>query len=37
MLFRQGNVLFKENGKEENALQLSNLSISIPTNNLFEI
>jgi hypothetical protein len=23
MLFRQGNVLFKENGKEENALQLS--------------
>ena len=33
---RQGNVLFKENGKEENALQLSNLSISIPTHNLFE-
>ena len=31
MLFRQGNVLFKENGKEENALQLS-----IPTHNLFE-
>ena len=28
---RQGNVLFKENGKEENALQLS-----IPTHNLFE-
>lgn len=25
-----------ENGKEENALQLSNLSISIPTHNLFE-
>jgi hypothetical protein len=33
---RQGNVLFKENGKEENALQLSNLSISILTHNLFE-
>jgi len=33
---RQGNVLFKENGKEENALQLSNLSISIPAHNLFE-
>ena len=33
---RQGNVLLKENGKEENALQLSNLSISIPTHNLFE-
>ena len=28
---RQGNVLFKENGKEENALQLS-----IPKHNLFE-
>ena len=35
MLFRQGNVLFKENGKEENALQLSNQSISIPTHNVY--
>ena len=33
---RQGNVLFKENGKEENSLQLSNLSTSILTHNLFE-
>jgi hypothetical protein len=32
---RQGNVLFKENGKEENALQLSNQSISIPTHNVY--